>query len=105
MKTKLRFYILPLLFWAAFLSLPVYQTGCATVVALQLKGKMPHVKADELTVKLRWAGVQVGILETTGLHYDEKGVLIAATFHEDLGTPTGGFEVTGKNVEIPGPAK
>ena len=93
---KTRIAILTLGLFAALL-----QSGCATVAVMQLKGKMPHVEADELAVKLRWAGVQVGILETTGLRYDENGVLVAATFHEDIGTPTGGIEITGKNVKIP----
>lgn len=30
MKTKLRFFLLPLLVWAAFFSLPVMQTGCSS---------------------------------------------------------------------------
>ncbi len=83
----------------------LFSSGCATVVVAQLKGKMPHVEADELAVRLRWAGVQVGVLETSGLHYDANGNLIATSFHEDIGTPTGGIEITGKNVKIPAPSK
>lgn len=94
MKTVLLRIVLAL---AALLAL----NGCATIAVMQLRGKLPQVEAEELAVKLRWAGVQVGILETTGLHYDEKGKLVAVTFHEDVGTPTGGIEITGKNVKIP----
>lgn len=39
MKTKLRFFLLPVLLWAGFFALPVYQTGCqapsARVVQVQ----------------------------------------------------------------------
>lgn len=95
MNTKLIRLVLGLAALAAL-------NGCATVVALQLKGKMPHVEADTLSVKASWAGVQVGILETEGLHYDANGTLVAAKFHEDIGTPTGGLEIIGTNVKIPG---
>lgn len=77
------------------------QSGCATAVALQLKNKLPRFEADELAVQVRWAGVQVGVMEVTGMKFDADGNLTATTFHEDIGTPTGGIVITGKNVKIP----
>lgn len=80
-------------------------TGCATVVALQLNGKMPHVEADDLTVQASYMGVQVGMVRLIGAKYDADGNLVVAEFHEEIGTPTGGLRIDGHNVKLPTKAK
>ena len=93
------------IFAAAFAVL-LSQSGCATLVALQMKNKLPQFEAKEISVQLSWAGVQVGIIEAKGLIRDKDGNLVAETFHEEIGTPTGGVKITGTGVKVgPPPPK
>ena len=77
------------------------QTGCATLIALQLKNKLPKVEAESLVVSVNIVGIGGGSAETKGQHYDADGNLVFAEFHETISTGTGGVKIDGTGVKIP----
>lgn len=81
-----------------FLSL---SSGCASIILAQMRGKMPQAEADEIALKVRWAGMVVGSTEAKNAHYDDSGRLIIEELHEEVGTPAAGISIDGKGIKIP----
>lgn len=76
-------------------------SGCASLIALQLKNKLPKVEAESLVVSVNIVGVGGGSAETKGQHYDDAGNLIMQEFHETISTGAGGVKIDGTGVKVP----
>lgn len=80
MKPKLRHFLLPVLIWAAFLSLPVYQTGCASgssqqvnaVQTLKIIGQTAKSSMDASTQLLKQGSITVAQWQRIADFYDQK---------------------------------
>lgn len=76
MKIKLRYFILPVLIWAGFLALPVYQTGCttaqtqATYQTLDAVGKTAKASMDSATLALKQGVITVAQWQKIANDYD-----------------------------------
>ena len=74
-------------------------TGCAAIVASQLRGKLPSAEAEEVNLVVNIVGAGGGEIHATGIS-TKGGKLIAASYEESITTGGGSYHLDAKGVDV-----